>query len=178
MSDPVRWLSSPAQMLLQTHSYPKASAICAGALDDKLRCFWSMLVLPASAAYSPYDETASLLVSRSKPDGPIYGSPPTQPDDFRPVRLISEGVSGKVYLVEDKVSKKNFALKVIRKRSDNLTSNLIQVINEKDALCKVAGDPWFLSLEASMHDDTNFYLITVRFQAPTDDPFCSDELSF
>ena len=132
-----------------------------------------MLVHSSSTTHTLYDETAPLLVSRSKPDGPIYGSPPTRPDDFRPVRLISEGVSGKVYLVEDKVTKKNFALKVIRKRSDNL----LQVINEKDVLCKVAGDPWFLSLEASMHDDTNFYLVTVRFQAPADGSFCSDELS-
>jgi len=76
------------------------------------------------------------------------------------MRLINQGVSGKVYLVEDKVTKKTFALKVIRKRSGNLS----RVIVEKDALCKVTGIPWFLSLEASLHDDINFYLVTVRLQ--------------
>jgi serine/threonine protein kinase len=129
-----------------------------------------LFVHPVSPPHSSYDETAPLLGSSSKPDGFIGGSPTTQPDDFRPIRLISQGVSGKVYLVEDKVTKKNFALKVIRKRSDNL----LQVFNEKDALCKVTGDPWFLSLEASMHDDTNFYFITVGFRALTYDPFHSD----
>ena len=157
MSDPVYWFSSPVKMLRKTHSYPKVSVICA--LDDKRPCFWSM-------HHFSHDETAPLLVPPSKPDGSMGRSPPTQPDDFRPIRLISEGVSGKVYLVEDKITKKKFALKVIRKRADNL----LQVVNEKDALCKVTGDPWFLSLEASIHDDTNFYLITVRLQALTD-PF-------
>jgi serine/threonine protein kinase len=155
-------------MLRQTHSYQKVTFICD--LVDKRRYFWSLFVHPISHSHPSHDETAPLLGSPSKPDGFICGSPTTQPDDFRPIRLISQGVSGKVYLVEDNVSKKNFALKVIRKRSDNL----LQVINEKDALCKVTGDPWFLSLEASMHDDTNFYLITVRFQALDDVPFQSD----
>jgi len=63
-------------------------------------------------------------------------------------------------MVEDKLTKKTFALKVVRKRSDNL----LQVVSEKDALCSVAGIPWFLSLEASMHDDTNFYLVTTLYQ--------------
>ena len=152
MSDTIYWFSSPVQMLRQTHSYPKVSVICA--LDDKRPCFWSMRHSSPS-----HDETTPLLVPPSKPNDSIFESPRTQPDDFRPIRLIGEGVSGKVYLVEDKITKKRFALKVIRKRSDNL----LQAVNEKDALCKVTGDPWFLSLEASTHDDTNFYLITVRF---------------
>lgn len=161
MSDLVYQLSSPVQILRQIHSHKKGSVIC-DLVDTKRRFLGSLFIHPPPP-HSSHDENAPLLGPgpRSKPDNSVCRSHATQPDDFRPIRLISQGVSGKVYLVEDKVTKKNFALKVIRKRSDNLS----QVVNEKDALCKVTGDPWFLSLEASIHDDTNFYLITVRFQA-------------
>jgi hypothetical protein len=111
------------------------------------------------SSYPSLGEAAPLLVPCEEPYAPISATPAVRPEDFRPVRLISEGVSGKVYLVQDKFTEEVFALKVIRKRLHNLT----RVANEKDALCKAAGDPWFLSLEASMHDDTNFYLVTVRF---------------
>ncbi len=158
MSDLDYRFSSPVQMLRQIHSYQKGSVIY-DLVDTKRRFLGSLFVHPTSPPYSSHDETAPLLGPPSKPDNSAYRSHATQPDDFRPIRLINQGVSGKVYLVEDKVTKKNFALKVIRKRSDNLS----QVVNEKDALCKVTGDPWFLSLEASIHDDTNFYLITVCF---------------
>ena len=156
MSDLVNRFSPPVQML---HPYQKVSVIY-DLVDSKRRCLGSFFVHPTSPPHSSHDETAPLLGPPPKPDNFVSSPHATQPDDFRPIRLINQGVSGKVYLVEDKVTKKNFALKVIRKRSDNLS----QVINEKDALCKVTGDPWFLSLEASIHDDTNFYLITVRFQ--------------
>lgn len=114
---------------------------------------------PASPSRSSLGETAPLLVPSGDPYAPICTSLTVQPEDFRPIRLISEGVSGKVYLVQDKFTEEVFAMKVIRKRSHNLA----RVVNEKGALCKAAGLPWFLSLEASMHDDTNFYLVTVRF---------------
>jgi hypothetical protein len=159
MSDLVYPVSSPVRMLRQIHSQQKVSVIY-DLVDTKRRFLGSLFIHPTSLPQSSHKETSPLLGPPSKPDTPVYSSHATQPDDFRPIRLISQGVSGKVYLVEDKVTKKNFALKVIRKRSDNLS----QVVNEKDALCKVTGDPWFLSLEASIHDDTNFYLITVRFQ--------------
>lgn len=113
----------------------------------------------APSSHPPLGEAAPLLTPSEEPYAPICASPPVRPEDFRPIRLISEGVSGKVYLVQDKFTKGLFALKVIRKRLHNIT----RIINEKDALCKAAGSPWFLSLEASMHDDTNFYLLTVRF---------------
>lgn len=103
-------------------------------------------------------EAAPLLIPSEQSYDPIGASPSVRPEDFRPIRLISEGVSGKVYLVQDKFTNEVFALKVIRKRLHNIT----RIINEKDALCQAAGSPWFLSLEASMHDDINFYLLTVR----------------
>lgn len=159
MSDLDYRFSSPVQMLRQIHSYQKGSVIY-DLVDTKRRFLGSLSVHPTSSPHSSHDETAPLLGPPSKPDDSVFRSYATQPNDFRPIRLINQGVSGKVYMVEDKVTKRTFALKVIRKRSNNLS----QVVNEKDALCKVTGDPWFLSLEASIHDDTNFYLITVRFQ--------------
>jgi serine/threonine protein kinase len=119
--------------------------------------FFSEHLAPSS--HSSVGEAAPLLIPSEESYAPICTSPTVRPEDFRTIRLISQGVSGKVYLVQDKFTKELFALKVIRKRLHNLT----RIINEKDALCKITGSPWFLSLEASMHDDTNFYLLTVRF---------------
>jgi hypothetical protein len=157
MSDLVDRFSPSVHMLPRT-SYPcrKISVICD--LIDKRRWFWTLFEHHTTPPYSSLDETSPLLKPPPKSEDAIYPPHEVQPEDFRPIRLINQGVSGKVYLVEDKVTKKAFALKVIRKRSDNL----LQVINEKDALCKAAGTPWFLSLQASMHDDINFYLVTVR----------------
>ncbi|KAH9176677.1 kinase-like domain-containing protein [Lactarius sanguifluus] len=117
---------------------------------------------PEHPTSSSLDEAAPLLVPSEEPHAPICVAPAVRPEDFRPIRLISEGVSGKVYLVQDKFTEEVYAMKVIRKRSHTLT----RIINEKDALCKAAGPPWFLSLEASMHDDSNFYLLTALY--PTD----------
>ena len=115
MSDLVYRVSSPVQMLRQIHSHQKVSVIY-DLVDTKRRCLGSLFIQSYVASpYSSHDETAPLLGPPSKPDDSVYRSHPTQPDDFRPIRLISQGVSGKVYLVEDKVTKKNFALKVIRK---------------------------------------------------------------
>jgi hypothetical protein len=159
------------QMLRQTYSCHKISIIYD--LIDKRRYFWSLFEPSTTPPYSSLDETTPLINPPPKSESSIYALSKVQPDDFRPIRLISEGASGKVYSVEDRVSKKAFALKVIRKRSDNL----LQVINEKDTLCKVTGPRWFLSLEASMHDDMNFYFVTVRLQVPPfHDSFWSDGL--
>ena len=158
MADLVRRFSSPVQMQKQTYTCQKISVIYD--LIDKRHRFWSLFKHSPTPRYSSLDETAPLFNPPSKSEHSIYAPSNVQPEDFRPVRLINQGVSGKVYLVEDSVTKKTFALKVIRKRSDNLS----RVIIEKDALCKVAGIPWFLSLEASLHDDINFYLVTVRLQ--------------
>jgi len=160
MSLLVHRFSTPVhdQMLRQTYSCHKISIIYD--LIDKRRYFWSLFEPSTTPPYSSLDETTPLINPPPKSESSIYAPSKVQPDDFRPIRLISEGASGKVYSVEDRVSKKTFALKVIRKRSDNL----LQVINEKDTLCKVTGPPWFLSLEASMHDDMNFYFVTTRYE--------------
>jgi hypothetical protein len=169
MSDLVHRFSPSVHMLPRT-SYRCQNVSVIYDLIDKRRCLWTLFEHRTSPPYSSLDETSPLLKSPPKSEDSIYAPHGVQPDDFRPIRLINQGVSGKVYLVEDKIIKKTFALKVIRKRSNNLS----QIINEKDALCKVAGVPWFLSLEASMHDDKNFYLVTVCLQAPPiDDPFLS-----
>ncbi|KAI0302573.1 kinase-like domain-containing protein [Russula brevipes] len=158
MSDLTYQSSAPVRMLRQTCSSQKISVICD--LVDTRHGLRSLFVHSTPPPHSSLNETAPLLVPPAKPDRSIYASLTVRPDDFRPIRLISQGVSGKVYRVEDKVSKRAFALKVIPKRPDNI----LQVLNEKDALYKVTGAPWFLSLEASMHDDTNFYFITAAYQ--------------
>ncbi|KAI0066207.1 kinase-like protein [Artomyces pyxidatus] len=96
---------------------------------------------------------------------PLLSSHPqraVKPEDFVPVTVLGEGASGKVYLVQDKVTDEKLALKVIRKREHTVD----QIINEQRVLKKISGNDWFLSLEASTHDDKNFYLATKYF--PTD----------
>lgn len=155
MSELVCWYS-PAIPPVRMLAHRKIPHLCD--LVAQQQCLRSLFKLSSSPPYSCVDETAPLLVPALEPDDPTCASLAVQPADFRPIRLISQGVSGKVFLVQDRFTEETFALKVIRKRSQNLP----QVINEKDALCRVTGIPWFLSLEASMHDDTNFYLVTVR----------------
>jgi hypothetical protein len=159
MADPVRRFSfPPIQMQKRTYSYQKISVIYD--IIDKRHHVWSLFKHSATPRHPSLDETSPLLNPPSESEQSIYAPSNVQPEDFRPIRLINQGVSGKVYLVEDKVTKKAFALKVIRKRSANLS----RAIDEKDVLCKITGVPWFLSLEASLHDDINFYLVTVRLQ--------------
>ncbi len=126
MSDPVYRFSSPVQMLRQIHSHQKVSVIY-DLVDTKRRCMGSLFIHHTSPPHSSHDETAPLLGPPSKPDTSACRSHATQPDDFRPIRLISQGVSGKVYLVEDKVTKKNFALKVIRKRIDSASHYIVRI---------------------------------------------------
>src|SRR5258708_5184409 len=101
----VRQISSPAQMQKQTYSCQKISVIYD--LIDKRRCVWSLFKQSTTPRYSSLDETAPLLNPPSKSEQSIYASSSNvQPEDFRPIRLINQGVSGKVYLVEDKVTRK------------------------------------------------------------------------
>jgi hypothetical protein len=150
--------SSPAISLLLTLAHGKGTFSYLFDLVRHRHHFMSLFKSSSSLPHSSLDEAAPLLAHPAKSDDPICASPLVQPADFRPIRLISQGVSGKVFLVQYRSTEEKFALKVIRKRSQNLA----QVINERDALCKVNGICWFLSLEASMHDDRNFYFVTVR----------------
>ncbi|KAI0305499.1 kinase-like domain-containing protein [Multifurca ochricompacta] len=154
-------IMSPLQMLQQAYSHRTIPYLrhlvnlpCCSRFLPRHR--------PTPPLHSSLDETAPLLEPPHDAHAPTYTSPEVKPDSFRPLRLISQGVSGKVYLVQDSFTGETFALKVIRKRQHNLA----QVVNEKDVLRNVAGISWFLSLEASIHDDTNFYLVTAPY--PTD----------
>ncbi|KAI0048290.1 kinase-like protein [Auriscalpium vulgare] len=90
----------------------------------------------------------------------LFGPPPppriVQADDFSAIRIIGEGATGKVYLVEDTPTATQLALKVIRKREFTTP----RILNEKKVLERIAGNEEFISLEASFHDDKNFYLAT------------------
>jgi hypothetical protein len=157
MSELIR-RSSPAISLLHMLAHGKGRFSYLFDLLGHRHQFMSLFKGSSPLPHSSLDEAAPLLAHPAKPDDPICASPVMQPADFRPIRLISQGVSGKVFLVQHRFTEENFALKVVRKRSQNLA----QVINERDALCKLNGICWFLSLEASMHDDRNFYFVTVR----------------
>ena len=82
-------------------------------------------------------------------------------DDVVFLKLLGRGACGHVYLARDTVTRKHFALKVIKKEG-RLPSVLDNLVYEQHIQSMVSGFPGFVSLEASWHDENNFYLAMVR----------------
>ncbi|KAI0322979.1 kinase-like domain-containing protein [Amylostereum chailletii] len=88
-------------------------------------------------------------------------SPRIATDDFRVVHLLGRGGFGKVYEVEDKETGKRFALKVIEKallKPDHVK----HIVLEQRVLRELSGSKGALQLQASWHDEENFYILTER----------------
>jgi hypothetical protein len=82
-------------------------------------------------------------------------------DDIIILKLLGKGASGHVYLAKDTITGKHFALKVIRKEG-RLPGVLDSLVYEQCIQSMVSELPGFVSLEASWHDENNFYLAMVR----------------
>lgn len=80
--------------------------------------------------------------------------------DFQVLRFLGEGTSGKVYLVRDRISKANLALKVIPKKGRNDYA-LNAVLKERNISVKLANSPWFVDMWAAWHDKLYFYIAMV-----------------
>jgi len=76
--------------------------------------------------------------------------------DFQVVSLIGAGSSGSVYHVVDKVTSRNFAMKIIPTGSENAGLAL----REYFTLREVAGAPFTITLRGFFSDDVNYYLLT------------------
>ena len=85
-------------------------------------------------------------------------------EQFSVIRVLGQGSFGTVYLVEDKITRKLFALKSILKHSIETVRYPI-IFMEQDILKRLAGDPAFLTLHASFEDELHFHFLTVRIHS-------------
>ena len=81
--------------------------------------------------------------------------------DFQVVSLIGAGSSGSVYHVVDRVTSRDFAMKIIPTASENAELAL----REYFALREVAGAPFTVPLRGFFSDDINYYLLTDYFSS-------------
>lgn len=79
--------------------------------------------------------------------------------DFQTVSLLGAGSSGSVYHVVDKVTCRDFAMKIIPTGSENAELAL----REYFTLREVAGAPFTIGLHGFFSDDVNYYLLTDYF---------------
>ncbi len=91
----------------------------------------------------------------------VHSTAPTiSIDDFVAKKFLGSGAFGAVYLVECKVSKKAYALKVIGK--ENLRLSQYDTIFEEQRIMKTtARSDRAVSLKGSFQDSDNFYILTV-----------------
>lgn len=79
--------------------------------------------------------------------------------DFQVVSLIGAGSSSSVYHVVDKITSRDFAMKIIPAGSENAELAL----REYSILREVAGAPYTVTLRGFFSDDVNYYLLTDYF---------------
>jgi serine/threonine protein kinase len=84
----------------------------------------------------------------------------TSLSDFIVRARVGAGANGIVYRVEDKITNKTMALKVIRRQGAALC-DLQQFRVELDALKRVIGDPHCMQVEAGFQDAQCLYLALV-----------------
>lgn len=79
--------------------------------------------------------------------------------DFKVVSLIGAGSSGSVYHVVDKVTSRDFAMKIIPACSENAALALREYL----VLREVARAPFTIALRGFFSDDVNYYLLADHF---------------
>jgi Protein kinase domain len=82
-------------------------------------------------------------------------------EDLHILKLLGSGASGAVYLARAKGTHKLFALKVIKKQG-RCAAAIAGTVYEQHIQTIVSDQHYFVSLEASWHDENNFYLAMVR----------------
>ena len=79
--------------------------------------------------------------------------------DFQVLSLIGVGSSGSVYHVVDKVTSRDFAMKIVPTASENAELALREYLT----LREVAGAPFTITLRGFFSDDINYYLLIDYF---------------
>ncbi|OSD04746.1 kinase-like protein, partial [Trametes coccinea BRFM310] len=84
--------------------------------------------------------------------------------DFRPIRQLGKGGHGTVYLVEDVVSNRHLAMKVIEKNGLRLREYPVvfeeQAVSRALSAMEAASRSGVVPLQGSFEDSDNFYLLT------------------
>ena len=107
------------------------------------------------------NETRSMIDAKDRAlsllDQPLDGTAATL-NDFKVIRKLGQGGFGKVFLVQRKGSRQQFAMKVVKK-SDVLEKNLInQIMTERQILAQVAS-PFVVEMHYAFQTDEKLYFI-------------------
>lgn len=118
---------------------------------------------PSRSPSPPHLSASSVAIPHSTTPASSYNLPPRRifkATDFHAIKFIGKGGQGTVVLVRDKISRAQLAMKVVRKK-DVLLRQYPGIFEEQDIMKRLAGNPWFLSLEASFDDSDHFFFLTV-----------------
>ncbi|KAI0932708.1 hypothetical protein AcV5_004150 [Taiwanofungus camphoratus] len=117
---------------------------------------------PSRSPSPPHLSASSVAIPHSTTPASSYNLPPRRifkATDFHAIKFIGKGGQGTVVLVRDKISRAQLAMKVVRKK-DVLLRQYPGIFEEQDIMKRLAGNPWFLSLEASFDDSDHFFFLT------------------
>lgn len=81
--------------------------------------------------------------------------------DYKVFGCLGKGTQASVYRVEDRISRKTMALKVVSKDGKK-ERHIRALLAEQNTLILLNDNPWFVSLQASWSDTQNFYMAMVR----------------
>jgi hypothetical protein len=106
-------------------------------------------------------EVPSPTPSNASTETLVEGPPAISADDFHVLARLGQGAHGTVWKVKHKVTGRISAMKIVCKAGLS-ASQLVCIMNEQECLKRAIGIEGVLQLEASFHDNHNFYLVTVR----------------
>ncbi|KAI0349553.1 kinase-like protein [Trametes cingulata] len=139
-----------------------------GPRDASLSVHYPLTPPTSSCPSSPFSVLSSPYSSVSSPRPRDYGSTLCT-SDFRPIRVLGKGGHGTVYLVEDVVTERLLAMKVIEKNGLRLRE--YPAVFEEQAVARAltatpevgdtaCGRAHFVALQGSFEDSDNFYFLT------------------
>ncbi|KAJ2751176.1 cAMP-dependent protein kinase catalytic subunit [Coemansia pectinata] len=108
------------------------------------------------------DFAASLL--RGPPGAGFGELPPLPPsdgrtlDDYQLLHTLGTGTFGRVFLCQSRLTKRYFAMKVLRKSQVVKLKQVEHINNEKNIL-EVARHPFIVQLECTMQNERNLYML-------------------
>jgi tRNA A-37 threonylcarbamoyl transferase component Bud32 len=80
------------------------------------------------------------------------------PQHFELLKLLGEGAFGKVILVQSRLNKEYYAMKVISKKLLKKKNNISYMKSERDILCKI-NHPFLITLKFAFQSQTKLFLV-------------------